>query len=234
MVDAEKGSSAASGDGREGGMKSNLSFLVFAFYLLTGLFSVAARAEEQISVERCIQILDARTEGVEARLVRFEEARTFPFRSKPTTLSGIARISDELGVSIEYPSKSAVMLVDDEGMLLRRLKEGGKPRERAIDAKEGQAADLIAATMEFDKEALLRLFELSATGSEDDWTLTLIPKSELDSNVEKMSIQSDDEAVRRILVELEGRRSVQIDILEERALDGFSEEERARYFRAGE
>lgn len=212
-------------------MKSRVRSTVFAFCLLGWLAISASGADAEISVERCVQMLETRTEGVDARLVRFEEARTFPFRSKPTTLEGVARISSELGVSIEYPAKDVVMVVDDEGLLLRRLKDDGRAREREIDSKQGETADLIAATMDFDAEALRRLFELSASGSEEEWTLTLTPKAELDSNVERMSIHSDNESVRRITVDLEGRRSVRIEVLEERALDGFSERERELYFR---
>lgn len=207
--------------------------------LLSGWCVTVSKAEDEsqpqpVSLEQAIGILENRSQDMGTRIVEFVEKRVFPFRSKAATVRGIVRMSDSLGVSIEYPEKDAVLIIDDAGLIMRRLKDNGKVRERHVSLEDGELAGLMAAVMSFDKERLLEAFDLSVDGDKSSWVLTLKPKGETSEKVVKASIHSDAKLVNEVQIELKGSRQILIEILEERPVDRFDEETIQQYFRGDE
>lgn len=198
--------------------------------------ALSARSEEvpsevSLSVEAAMDILDERAQNMGTREVRFVEKRIFPFRSKAATVEGKVRLSDSLGVSIEYPDKDAVLVIDDEGLIMRRLKDNGRVRERKVALEDAAFAGLMASVMKFDREELDEAFNISVGGTPTDWVLKLIPRGEYSGKVVGASIHADAEKVNEVRIDLEGSREIVIEIIEETPVEGFGPDEIETYFR---
>ena len=90
---------------------------------------------------------------------------------------------------------------------------------------------LLSLLFEFDKAALLEAFEVEASGDKSDWMLSLTPKHSEATKLEAVEIQSDEQRIHSIDIQLQGRRGFLIEPTEEEERDSFSEEELNRYFR---
>lgn len=202
--------------------------------LLFGACCVSAEesGQAEVDVDYALSVLQERSERAPARFVAFREERVFPFRDKPVSLEGEIRIDRELGASIYYPEKRAAVIVDGEGLLLRRFDGEGRFRQRALNRRQAdEGADLLALLLSFDRQALEERFRMETEGGPDDWTLYLYPKNGSKEDLERVVLESDGQGLRRIGIELSGGRAFRILPQEEEEGEAFSQEERERYFR---
>lgn len=191
----------------------------------------AAEEAGSALAERLLETLEEQASSSNARVVAFQEYRRFPFRSKPVELSGMARIDIERGTSVEYPEKKVAIIVDDEGMMMRRFGSDGSFKDRALPAREGETGELLSALFRFDKQALLEQFNVEATRQEEQWSLVLHPKGGDVSKLEAVEILGDAMSIRSIDIRLKGDKGFRIEPQEETELGFFSEEDLSRYFR---
>jgi hypothetical protein len=105
----------------------------------------------------------------------FTERRFFPFRSEPTLLQGILRISPEHGLSLQYTHPEAnVMIADAAGLVLRE--PGGRSREMPSGSREAGAIASLLPIMRFDLQALLPRFAVRAWRTGTNWRFEFTPR----------------------------------------------------------
>jgi len=164
---------------------------------------------------------------VHDRQSHFEERRYFPFRTGPVILAGTVRISPTEGLSLEYQSPEAhLVIVDSAGLLLR----DSHGRDRAVpnDPRMTQSLEAFVSILRFDPVQIRSQYVLHGSRSGAAWRLSLIPKS---TEWSAIVLTGQDDALGEI--ELIRTPSQRIAIRLAQVQDGveFSAADRARYFR---
>lgn len=185
----------------------------------------------ETTVAATLDMLEKRSNSAPSRIVVFKELRTFPFRSKPIELSGVARISDNFGTSIEYPDKESVIIIDHEGLLLRRFAPQGEIKDRSVKRMEGELAELMTGLFRIDKESIIERFDCEVSHEGDRWQLALAPRSEKLNSISSVTISGDELHIQSIDIKLKGGRRMEMIVSEEREMEAFAKEDLHRYFR---
>lgn len=162
----------------------------------------------------------------------FREFRYFPFRFEPVQLEGIIRISKEWGTSIEYPDKGRMVIVDPDGILLRRERENGAIEEKKMSMEKSGTASLFAALFDFNTEFLKENFALHWSETESGWKLDLIPSNGSDWKLKRIVLEGEGDQFEEIEVDFGRGRRIEIQPGEEcEAEKLFGSTERQKYFR---
>jgi hypothetical protein len=159
----------------------------------------------------------------------FEERRYFPFRQEPVVLKGQVRVSRRHGLSLHYTApEERTLILDDKGMLVREPKGQKSP---PLDPRATAANEAMRHILRLDFVALEKSFEITGARGPDEWTLTLVPRTEtLRRALGDIHVSGDAISVRQI--DLRRSAKQHVDITMSPAREGaFSVEEAAKYFR---
>lgn len=177
------------------------------------------------------QPLFAALAGQGAVYSTFTENRWFSVKKTPVVLRGEMRHSADRGLSLHYAEpKEQVMVVDDQGLLLRDGK--GRTRTMAADPKAPRIDTALLPVLRFDLPALLELFTLHAARDGDDWRLDFVPRTPaLARSLSAVEVDGTGEAVRRLEFRRSAKQRVEVLIEETKTGVQFSDDEVKRFFR---
>lgn len=166
------------------------------------------------------------------REVVFRELRSSPFRKTSVELEGVIRVSQESGMSIEYPAKKSLILIDRLGVLMRKYSDDGEMKEKAIGLKDSHTISLLQALIDFNANQINSLFQAEwQAADEDGWSILLYPRQGEDHKLERVSLLGTGKTMKQIDIDFGGNKSLSIFPLEEMTRDAFSAQERIQYFR---
>jgi len=162
---------------------------------------------------------------------RFEESRYFPFRKKPTVLSGEIRLVPGHGLSLHYEQPlNYVVIVDDHGVMMRD--EHGRQRTAPIDPHAQAATAALFHVLQFNLPKLEREFTLHGLRDGEVWTLGFEPReTNLTNLVGSIVVSGDAGAVTAIRLIKSEKQRIEISLRDQQARVPFSASDLARYFR---
>ena len=183
-------------------------------------------------VRQQFEQMAVRLQASPAHEILFEESRRFPFRRTPVVLSGVIRLLDGRGISIEYPEKRSVLIADQAGVLMRKFSKDGALREKVVEMDASDTIGLLQVLFEFDTDRLAGLFDATwAPRDEGAWVIALTPRVQDPSSLEAVTLSGVGAHLKLIDVDFKGKKRMSIRPVEEHALEGFSAEVRMKYFR---
>ncbi len=161
----------------------------------------------------------------------FTERRYFPFRTQPTLLHGVLRVSPEYGLSLQYLGDDPSTLIADSSGLLIRNAAGGS-RELPADSHEGGAIASLLPILRFDFAALFPRFDVRAQRTGDTWRLEFTPREpEVARALGLITVVGTGTDVRHLQFRHSANQRVDIDVENPRSGVAFTAAERARFFR---
>jgi hypothetical protein len=165
------------------------------------------------------------------RYARFEESRYFPFRRKPTVLSGEIRIAPGRGLSLHYEHPlDYVVIVDDHGILMRD--DHGRERTAPIDPHAQAATSALFHVLQFDLPHLEKEFTLHGLRDGDVWTLGFEPReSNLNHLFGSIVVSGDAATVTEIRLIKSEKQRIEISLRDQQSPAHFPPADLARYFR---
>ena len=161
----------------------------------------------------------------------FEERRWFSFKKTPTVLKGIARVSAEHGLSLEYGGpEPRTVIIDTRGMLVR---EAGRDTAPPADARATAANIALLHLLRFDLPRLAETFQLYGERQGEAWRLAFVPIAEpVRRALGHIAVAGEGPRVRRIELRRSATQRVEIFVEPPRAEGaGFTADELRRYFR---
>jgi hypothetical protein len=166
--------------------------------------------------------------GVEAA---FTERRYFPFRSRPTILRGMIRVSPERGLSLAYSGdESNILIADNDGLLEREA--GGRERALPAGSHEAGAISSLLPIMRFDLAALFPKFEIRATRTANDWRFEFTPKDpDAAQALGLITVVGSGTDVRHLQFRHAENQRVEIDVEDPRGGLTFSPADLKQFFR---
>lgn len=210
--------------------------LLFTPLLALGFTDVAPAPTEEFSpldrADPAWQQLATRLGGLPDGRAGFSETRTFRFRSKPVALAGVARVSRQHGLSLEYTRPDPrIVIVDRTGVLFR---EKGTDRPAPADPRARLMNDAMLHVLRFDLATLAEDFDLRGQQGAGGWRMTLRPRAPAFQRViAQIDAEGDDAGVRRLLLRRADQQAIDIRIEAPELLpDGFPAAEVGRFFRA--
>jgi hypothetical protein len=161
----------------------------------------------------------------------FTERRYFPFRREPTVLKGILRISPAHGLSLQYTSPEAgVMIADSAGLVIRD--RAGRSRELAAGSREGGAVASLLPVMSFDLPALYPRFAIRFRQTGGDWQFEFTPKDPgAAKSLGTIMVAGSGSEVRHLEFRRSATQRIEIDVGKTRSGAAFTPAEVATYFR---
>ena len=186
----------------------------------------------EIKLQNKLAELEASVASSMVREIDFREERTFPFRRKPIELTGIVRLWKERGISIEYPEDKTILILDDLGVLMRKIADDGSFKERSSGLGDGAMASLLKAALGFDKAELEQLFFLTWYEDAEEWSIVMTPRIEQENTIEQVTMSGQALLISKIELGFSGRKKITIIPKDEQINDGFSLEEQKKYFRS--
>ena len=162
---------------------------------------------------------------------RFAESRYFPFRKKPTVLSGEIRLAPGRGLSLHYEQPlNYIVIVDDRGVMMRD--EHGRERTAPIDPHAQAATAALFHVLQFDLPKLEKEFTLHGLRDGAVWTLGFEPReTNLTNLVGSIVVSGDAGAVTAIRLIKSEKQRIEISLRDQQARAPFSASDLARYFR---
>lgn len=172
-----------------------ISKLTLLSFLILSMFSTFSRAESNWTIEQLMQALAANTSGHAS----FIEKKSIAMLDKPVESSGelFYTAPDRLEKRTLKP-KPESMLLDKDKMI---VEQRGKKRTLQLQNYPEVAAfiDSIRGTLAGDRKALERAYQLSLTGDEKNWNLTLLPiEDKMKKIVAKISIAGSGNLLQTI------------------------------------
>lgn len=163
----------------------------------------------------------------------FKEQRWFGFKKTPVELTGQLRFTTEAGLSLLYLGEAGadrMVILDGQGVLLRDGK--GREKKAPDDAKVSGLVRSILAVMRMDLAALRENFQVLGARAGEAWRLDFVPVSRDKEKVfGSIQVFGNNKAVKHLVFKRGGNSRIEIFILESHAVDTFSEQARAQYFR---
>jgi hypothetical protein len=212
-----------------------LKTLIWFFAVSSWLANVVCSAEPASVPDERVHMkfaeLEQHLHDSPNREVVFRELRSSPFRKTPVELEGVIRVSQEGGMSIEYPEKKSLILIDRFGVLMRKYSDDGEIKEKAIGLKDSHTISLLQALIDFNANQINSLFQAEWQAAEDGWSILLYPRQEEDHKLERVSLLGTGKTMKQIDIDFGGNKSLSIFPLEEMTRDAFSAHERIQYFR---
>lgn len=175
--------------------------------------------------------LFARLQANTPLLSTFTEARHYPFRMVPLTLTGELRFAPAHGLSLRYltPEKFT-LIVDDAGLLMRS--DRGRERTAPPDHRAQATANALLHLMHFDLAALQQTFDLAGDPAADPWTLQLTPRNPaLVETLGNLTVTGRADRVSTIVMAKSPRQYIEITVTSATPRATFSADDLARYFR---
>jgi hypothetical protein len=161
----------------------------------------------------------------------FEERRWFSFKKTPTVLRGVARISAERGLSLQYAgSEPRTVIVDERGIIVR---EGGRDTVPPADPRAAAANTALLYLLRFDLARLTESFELFGERDGNAWRLAFVPRAEpVRRALGHIAVAGEGPRVRRIELRRSATQRVEI-VIEPPRSEGvpFTAEELRQFFR---
>jgi hypothetical protein len=159
----------------------------------------------------------------------FVELRYTPLKKKPVEARGVVRLARARGLSLAYDqTRAPVIILDSTGLLLRHSdgREQSAPPEAEPDLR------LLHALFAFDLATLDTAYELRAEGAPDAaWTLLFTRRPEATASYRELVLRGDASRLTGILLVKTPNLRTEITVSAPRALDAFSADDLARYFR---
>lgn len=159
----------------------------------------------------------------------FTEHRHTPVKKRPVVVTGTVRIDRSRGLSLSYDQRRApVVILDDQGLLLRHP-DG---REQAAPPEAENDLRLLHALFAFDLETLGQSYAIAASESGDgSWQLLFSRLPESEAAYRELVLKGDDARLTSITLAKAHNNKTEILVDAPRLDAGFTDEERARYFR---
>jgi hypothetical protein len=134
--------------------------------------------------------------------VGFREQRHNPMLKEPLLLSGYLQYqaAGQLSKVIETPFSESFSVKDDK----IEIQQDGKTKRLSLSRSKPLKAMLggIEAVLAGDTAELAETFDYELTGSEDDWTLVLVPKSKkITAHLSSMTVKGDANVTHSIRIE---------------------------------
>lgn len=164
-------------------------------------------------------------------LSTFNEARHYPFRRVPLTLTGELRFDPARGLSLRYltPDK-ATLIVDESGLLMRDHR--GRERVAPPDHRAQATAHALLQLLRFDLAALQQSFELAGDPAAEPWTLQLTPRDPaLLETLGTVTVTGHADRVDTIVMAKTPRQYIEITVTSATPRATFSAEDIALHFR---
>ena len=213
--------------------KPFIGTLIFLLALSLGADPVKeAIPSVEMKLQNKLSDLEASVANSMVREIDFREERAFPFRSKPIELTGIVRLWRDRGISIEYPEDKTILILDDLGVLMRKIADDGSFKERSSGLGDGAMASLLKAALGFDKAELEQLFFLTWYEDAEEWSIVMTPRIEQENTIEQVTMSGQALLISKIELGFSGRKKITIIPKDEQINDGFSLEEQKKYFRS--
>ena len=137
--------------------------------------------------------------------VAFKEQRHTPMLKEPLLLSGYLEYIAEgqLSKVVEEPYDESFSVKDGK----IEIQQGGKTKRLSLSRSKPLKAMLggIEAVLAGDTEQLAESFDFELSGSENDWTLKLVPKSKkIAAHLSSMTVKGDAKATHSIRIDQKG------------------------------
>ena len=161
----------------------------------------------------------------------FPEARHYPFRRFPLTLTGELRFDPARGLSLRYLTPDKVtLIVDDSGLLMRDHR--GRERVAPPDHRAQATARALLQLLSFDLPALEQSFDLAGDPAADPWTLQLTPRDPaLLETLGTLAVTGHADRVDTIVMTKTPRQYIEITVTSATPRATFSAEDLALHFR---
>lgn len=148
--------------------------------------------------------------------VAFSEQRHNPMLKEPLLLGGFLEYlaPGYLRKVVESPFSESFSV--NEGKI--EIEQGGKIKRISLNKSKPLKAMLnaVEAILAGDTAALLETFEYELSGSECDWTLTLVPKSKrIAAHLSSMTVKGDDTATLSIRIDQNDKEWSLMEILKD-------------------
>lgn len=161
----------------------------------------------------------------------FTETRWFPFRKTPVTLTGELRISPEHGLSLRYLTpKERIMIVDEDGILLRDAR--GRSKTVPPNPRASNADAALLAILRFDLDELLQTYDVQPAGDPGNWEFVFTPKDpETLKSIGRITVSGIGDAVNHLEFSRSETQRVEIEIGEAETQVTFTPEDLEKFFR---
>jgi glycosyltransferase involved in cell wall biosynthesis len=163
-------------------------------------------------------------------LAQFTERRHFPFRKQPVELTGTVRVSKQHGLSLQYVTPEArIVIFDDRGVVLRDARGDRSP---PADPRAAAANAALAAVLRFDFPSLEKDFSVAGRREGSRWQLLFSPRTDaIRRTMGEIRVAGEGAHVTAIELRRTERQFIEITMHGNESRDAFSAEELARYFR---
>lgn len=163
-------------------------------------------------------------------LAQFTERRHFPFRKQPVELTGTVRVSKQHGLSLQYVTPEArIVIFDARGVVLRDARGDRSP---PADPRAAAANAALANVLRFDFPALEKDFSVTGRRDGTRWQLLFSPRTDtIRRTIGEIRVAGEGAHVAAIELRRTERQFIEIAMHGNESRDAFSAEELARYFR---
>lgn len=177
------------------------------------------------------QSLFARLAPTGAVLSEFTERRFFSFRQRATELRGEMRLDPQHGLSLRYVGPDErILIVDDQGVLQRDA--SGRSRALPADPQATATSTALLPVLRFDREEILRRFEIRAARDGDDWRFDFVPRDAgAAQTLGRITALGRGDELDRLEIRRNEKQRIEIRIHTARRGVEFSEAEIKRFFR---
>lgn len=160
--------------------------------------------------------------------VAFTETRGTPLKKKAVVVNGVARLARDRGLSLEYGRDDALLILDEQGLLLRR--PDGRDQPAPAEAESG--VRLLHALFTFDLPTLAKDYAITAEEKTGDaWSLVFERREGSEAYHRRLALAGEATRLTGIQLERDARHRIVIALEPPKISSAFTTEELARYFR---